>query len=130
MKHLLLSLITVLLIQPAFAHEGHDQAPGTLKASHGGTVLAGKEINLEYMTSANEVKLYPITHEGKDLAADKVKISATAKAPKGKAEVLQIVPKDGSFVTQVDFKKAYRVEVIVTTESNGKKDSFKFQVEK
>lgn len=112
------------------AHEGHDQAPGALKASHGGTVLAGKEINLEYMTSANEVKLYPLTHDGKDLSPDKVKVSAVAKAPKGKPEALIVTTAEGAFATKVDFKNAYRVEVTVTTETNGKKDSFKFQVEK
>lgn len=131
MKKLLLSITAVLLIQPTFAHEGHGQAPGILKASHGGTVLAGNEINLEYMVSANEVKLFPVTHDGKDLAADKVKVSATTKAPKGNVEVLKITPAtDGSLMTQVDFKNSHRVEVNVTTETNGKKDSFKFQVEK
>ena len=130
MRKLLLSICAVFLIQPAFAHEGHDQAPGVLKASHGGTVLAGKEINLEYIVSAGEVTIYPITHEGKDVPSDKVKVNATARAPKGKSEVLKVIQKDGAFTSQVDFKNAYRVEVNVTTETNGKKDSFKFQVEK
>lgn len=130
MRKLLLSLIAVFLIHPAFAHEGHDQAPGMLKASHGGTVLSGKEINLEYMVSAGEVKIYPMTHDGKDVPSDKVKVTATAKTPKGKAETLNVIQKDGAFLSQVDFKNAYRVEVSVTTETNGKKDSFKFQVEK
>jgi len=130
MTKLLLLIGTILVMQTAFAHEGHDLAPGMLKANHGGTVLAGKELNLEYVGSSNELKLFPASHEGKDLAPTQVKITATAKAPKGKAENLKIESKDGAFVSQIEFKNAYRIEVSVTTEANGKKDTFKFQVEK
>lgn len=130
MKQLLIILSAIFMTQPLLAHEGHDQAPGMLKASHGGTVVPGKEINLEYIVSASEVKLYPLTHEGAEIPSDKVKVSASSQAPKGKPETLAVTFKDGSFLTKVDFKNAYRVEVIVTTETNGKKDKFKFQVEK
>ncbi|MGZ3804313.1 MAG: hypothetical protein ACXVB4_08900 [Pseudobdellovibrionaceae bacterium] len=130
MTKLTLSLSAFLLIPFAFAHEGHDITPGMLKSLHGGSVLAGKEINLEYTISSNEVKLYPLSHEGKDLPSSQVKVSATAKTPKGKTEALKLEPKEGVLTTQVDFKDAYRVEVNVKTESNGKKDAFKFQVEK
>ncbi|WP_413943149.1 hypothetical protein [Bdellovibrio sp. HCB-162] len=129
MKNILITLSTILFLQPVLAHEGHE-TPGVIKAVHGGTALPGKEINLEYMVSGTELKIYPVSHEGKDLNASQVKVSATAKAPKGKAENLKLENKDGAFVTQVDFKNAYRLEVNVTTETSGKKDSFKFQVEK
>lgn len=113
-----------------FAHEGHDQTPGSLKANHGGTVKPGKEINLEYVVSGNELKLYPASHEGTDLSANDVKVTATAKLPKGKAEALKIETKNGVLVSSIDFKTAYRIEVVATTDYKGKKDSFKFQVEK
>ncbi len=113
-----------------FAHEGHDQTPGSLKASHGGTVKAGKEINLEFVVSGNELKLYPATHEGADLAPAEVKLTATGKLPKGKAEALKIENKSGAYAATIDFKTAYRIEVIATAEYKGKKDIFKFQVEK
>lgn len=113
-----------------FAHEGHDDAPGALKANHGGTVKAGKELNLEYVVSGTEVKLFPVSHDGKDLPTSDVKITATVKAPKGKAEAAKIEAKDGAYVTQVDFKGAYRLEMDVTADNKGKKSTFKFQVEK
>lgn len=112
------------------AHEGHNQTPGSLKANHGGTVKAGKEINLEFVASGNELKLYPATHEGADLAPAEVKLTATGKLPKGKAENLKIEIKNGVFVTPIDFKNAYRIEVVATTDYKGKEDTFKFQVEK
>lgn len=113
-----------------FAHEGHDDAPGALKANHGGTVKAGKELNLEYVVSRTDVKLFPVSHDGKDLSESEVKLTATAKPPKGKAEPAKVEVKDGVYVTHVDFKSAYRIEMDVTAEIHGKKSSFKFQVEK
>lgn len=114
----------------AMAHEGHNQTPGSLKANHGGTVKAGKEINLEFVTSGSELKLYPASHEGEDLPATEVKLTATGKLPKGKAEALKIEVKNGVYTAPIDFKSAYRVEVVATTDYKGKKDTFKFQVEK
>lgn len=112
------------------AHDGHNQTPGSLKANHGGTVKAGKEINLEFVVSGNELKLYPASHEGADLASAEVKLSATGKLPKGKPESLKFELKNGAFTTAIDFKTAYRIEVVATTEHKDKKDTFKFQVEK
>lgn len=112
------------------AHEGHDEAPGALKANHGGVVKVGKVINLEYVVSGDEVKLYPASHEGKDLAVNEVKVTATVKLPKGKAEAVKLEIKDGAFVAKVDFKGAYRMEMLVTADNKGKSSTFKFQVEK
>lgn len=125
-------VFTALMISSLnlLAHDGHNQTPGSLKANHGGTVKAGKEVNLEYVVSGNELKLYPASHEGSDLASADVKLAATGKLPKGKAESLKIESKNGTFVAPIDFKTAYRIEVVATVEHKGKKDTFKFQVEK
>ena len=112
------------------AHEGHDHAPGTLKANYGGVVKAGKDINLEYVIEGAEVKLYPASHEGESLSPQDVKIQATGKIPKGKAEAIKLEIKDGAYVAKLDFKGAYRIEVVATADNKGKKSSFKFQVEK
>lgn len=113
-----------------FAHEGHDNAPGTLKSKHGGVVTAGKEVNLEYVVSGTEVKLYPLGHDGKDIAANAVKVAATTKAPKGKPQNTKLEIKDGVYSTQIDFKGAYRSEMTVNIDDRGKISVFKFQVEK
>ncbi|MBC7467270.1 MAG: FixH family protein [Bdellovibrio sp.] len=125
-------ILTIAIVSSltAFAHEGHDDAPGALKANHGGTVKAGKELNLEYVVTGSEVKLFPVSHDGKDVPASDVKVTATTKAPKGKLEAAKIESKDGVYVTQVDFKGAYRLEMAVTADFKGKKSEFKFQVEK
>ncbi|MFZ3231518.1 MAG: hypothetical protein WA160_15025 [Pseudobdellovibrio sp.] len=123
-------LFSILSVLPIYAHEGHDNTPGGIKANHGGVVKAGKEINLEFVVSGIEVKLYPANHDGKDLLSNEVKIRATAKLPKGKAESIKLSEKDGAFVASLDFKSSYRIEMNVEADVNGKKSSFKFQVEK
>lgn len=124
------TMLTLTLTLNAWAHEGHDQPPGSLKSNHGGIVKAGHQINLEYVVTGQTVKLFPLSHDGKDLSNNEVHITATFKSPKGKPETAVIDFKEGSYNTTVDFKGAYRVEMIVLTETKGKKDSFKFQVEK
>lgn len=126
----LVMAIAFLASFSAFAHEGHDDTPGALKANHGGVVKAGKEINLEYVVAGTEVKMFPVSHDGKELAGTDVKMMVTTKLPKGKAEAAKLDLKDGAYVTQVDFKDAYRIEMNVTADNHGKKSSFKFQVEK
>jgi hypothetical protein len=120
----------LLLSTKSFAHEGHDIAPGALKANHGGTVKSGKEFNLELLVSGSEIKLYPLSHEGKDLAADEIKLTATTNLPKGKPVPAKVDYKEGAFVTMVDFKGAYRVELSVNAVNKGKAETFKFQIEK
>lgn len=128
-KKIILSIVFMGALT-SFAHEGHDQAPGTIKSNHGGVVKAGKEINLEYVVTGAEVKLFPASHDGKDLNSSDVQMTVTAKLPKGKAEVLKLENKNGSLVATVDFKSAYRVEMNVEANHQGKKSTFKFQVEK
>ena len=123
-------LATFLGAGTAWAHAGHDEAPGAIKSNHGGVVKAGKEMNLEYVVSGSEIQLYPVGHDGRDLTAAAVKLTATAKAPKGKEEPLKLNVKDGAYAGTVDFKGAYRTEVKVSADVGGKKDSFQFQVEK
>lgn len=123
---------TILLIASlnAYAHEGHDETPGKLKANHDGVVKPGKEINLEYVVKGDTVELYPASHEGSDLPLAEVGLTGTAKPSKGKATPLKFESKNGAYLAKVDFKGAYRVEVQVVADNKGKKSTFKFQVEK
>ncbi len=130
MKHLIFTLSLLATTPAAYAHEGHHEAPGVIKATHGGIAVAGKEFNLEYMQTGNEIKLFPLPHPDETFDFSKVKFTATAKAPKEKETELKLEKKEDIFVGTVDFKKAYRLEIIVTTDNAGKKDKFKFQVEK
>ena len=124
------TLFMLALSTPLLAHEGHNDAPGAFKSNHGGVVKAGHEINLEFVSSGAIVRIFPISHDGKERPANELKLTATTKHPKGKPEVAKIEFKDGAFTTQVDFKGSYRVELSVDVNTHGKQDHFTFQVEK
>lgn len=130
MLKIIITIVLLLGSLGSFAHEGHDEAPGALKANHGGVVKSGKEINLEYVVKGDLVELYPVSHEGKDLTPADVKLTAQAKLPKSKAETMKIDIKKGVYTSKVDFKGAYRIEFNVVADNKGKKSTFKFQVEK
>ncbi|AFY01865.1 hypothetical protein [Bdellovibrio bacteriovorus] len=132
MKHILTSLIvlTSLSLAPAaFAHEGHD-APGVIKAQHGGIPKAGKLFNMEMLAIDNKVQFFPRAHEGETVDFKKIKISGTAKSPKGKATPMTFTTTANSFDTTVDFAGAHRVNMEIKVDYEGKSDTFKFLVEK
>jgi len=121
---------TVSVASVASAHEGHDHAPGSFVALHGGTVKPGKILNLEYITVGDTVKIYPTSHDSKDLTVNEVKLTGTATLPKSKPEVLNLTYSEGSYFTKLDFKNSYRVELKLKANFNGKSESFTLQIEK
>lgn len=130
MKKTILALALSFLSLTAFSHEGHNVTPGTLKSLHGGTVQAGKQINLEVIVSAGEIAIFPISHEGKDIPTKDVTIEAIAKPRKGKPyPVFFITDKGGGLTTTIDLKGANRIPVTVKITNQGKSDSFTVQVE-
>lgn len=128
MKAMLFSILIIASIS-VFAHEGHDDAPGSVKAFHGGTVKAGKQLNLEVVSAGGELKVFPLGHGGKDIPLSDVQLSATAQAPKGKPFPVKFEQKDGAFYSKLDFKGAYRLTVDMKTIYQGKTDNVKVQVE-
>ncbi|ASD63527.1 hypothetical protein [Bdellovibrio bacteriovorus] len=132
MKRTLKSLILLasLTLSPvAMAHEGHD-VPGTLKAQHGGIPKTGKLFNMEMLAIETKVQFFPRAHEGESLDTKNIKISGTAKSPKGKAAPLQFTANANSFDTTVDFQGSHRVNLEIKVDYEGKSDTFKFLVEK
>ncbi|WP_347356654.1 hypothetical protein [Bdellovibrio sp.] len=123
---LVLSLFTSL----SLAHEGHDQVPGNLKAMHGGIPKAGKLMNMEMLAIENKVQFFPRAHEDETLDVSKVKISGTAKSPKGKSQTLKFTKEENTFNTEVDLQGSHRVNLEIKAEYEGKTDTFKFLVEK
>lgn len=128
----LLALMTTLTMTApgTFAHEGHDQAPGSIKAMHGGIPKAGKQFNLEMVASGTKVQFFALPHEGETVNAGKIQFSGTAKTPKGKLQPLKFEPEGAGFATIVDFERSHRVNLEIKTSYEGKSETFKFLVEK
>lgn len=126
---LLLVLITFFTLSlAAFAHENHT-TPGSMKSLHGGVVHAGKENNLEVIINAKEVTIFPTTHQGQDIPAKDVKISATAMPKKGKAYPIEFSNAKSGFTTIVDLKGANRLPLSIAVTVKDKTDKFTIQVE-
>lgn len=129
MQKIIFATVLLLFGTSAFAHEGHNEAPGTIKALHGGTVKKGKEINLEVVSSGGELKLFPRSHAGEDISTSEVTITATAQPPKGKPAPLVLEAQKDAFTSKLDFKGSYRLSLEIKSDYKGKKDIFKIQVE-
>lgn len=115
---------------PLFAHEGHGQLPGQLKALHGGLVKAGNEMNLEMLYSNGTAKFFPVAHADETIDVSKVRLTGTIRKPKGKETPLSFTSDGKSFSTKVDLKGTYRADLEIQLHYEGKTDSFKFLVEK
>lgn len=111
------------------AHEGHD-VPGQIKALHGGITKPGKIMHMEMLVTENKVQLFPLAHAGEELKASDVKITGTAKTPKGKPQSLTFTAEGNAFSTQVDLQGSYRANLEIKATYGGKVDNFKFIVEK
>ena len=127
MKSFILAIL-VFGFSSAFAHEGHHQAPGMLKSLYGGVVKAGKIVNVEYVASATQVKIYPRAHEGEELVKD-LKLTLNAKPKKGAAYKVELKQEGEAHIGAIDLKGANRLPLELTLESGSKKDTVKFQVE-
>lgn len=133
MKKILSALFSTSILLAgvtALAHEGHDHAPGQVRSQFGGVVKSGKGLDLEFVTEGNKVSVYPLAHENDSLNFSDLKLSASSKAPKGKAVPLKLEKKDKAYEGEIDFKSASRVELEVDAIYKGKKESFTYQVEK
>ncbi len=130
MKKLLFVLSLIFLLPMSYSHEGHKLAPGSFKVIHGGEIKVGKELNLEVIIKKNEVTIYCVSHDSKDIPKDKVKLSAIAKPKKKKSYPVDF--KDLApigYIANVDLSGENRLPIEVTVEYQGKKDVYKIQVE-
>lgn len=130
MKKLVLIILSIIF-SSAFvsAHEGHNNAPGSFKSLHGGTVQVGKQLNLEVIVTGREVTIFPTSHEGKDVQLNNVKIEATAKPKKGKPYSVVFSSSKNGLSTTIDLKGANRIPLEILVTNQGKTDQFIVQVE-
>ncbi len=122
-------LVASIMSLSLLAHEGHNNAPGSFKSLHGGTVQNGKDLNLEVIISGKELTVYPTSHESKDIAEKDVKVSALAKPKKGKAYPVVLTNSKGGYSATVELQGSNRLPVEITIQSHGKTDHFTIQIE-
>lgn len=125
------AILAFLLALPtiAIAHEGHE-APTSVQSIHGGMAQAGDMINMEYVFSKDELKIFPRVHEGDDLKIKDLQMMVTFKKPREKAISVPVTFKDNYFSAKVDFGKAHRIEVQSSVTYKNKTEKFTYQLEK
>lgn len=131
MTKLLICLTLAFSAHAASAHEGHGNEGA--QAMNGGFVKNGREISMEIVQEGATIKLFPLGHDGKPIAAKDVELKATAKAgSRGKAskpEEIKFKPEGNSFVATPQIKaRNYKLEV-KAKHKNHPADTFEFPVE-
>ena len=130
MKRVLLSIAMLFVSQGAFAHEGHDKAPGAAAAPHGGLIQGSEHLYLELVSSSDGIKIYPLDHDMKAVSVADVKLEGTATLPKkGKGVPVKFSTEKDSFAAKVAVNGAHRYTLDLTVSHKGKKEKVKFTVE-
>jgi hypothetical protein len=94
MKRICLSALLVassLISGPAQAHEGHNKAPGSVAAPHGGVIQGTASLYWELVNEAGGIKLYPLTHDMAPVPPKEISLTASVSFPKKpKAETIKL----------------------------------------
>jgi hypothetical protein len=120
----------ITLSMTAFAHEGHDKAPGALSAPNGGSIKGTSSYFAEVVYDAGKVKVFVYDHDMKSLKSSSVKVTATVKFPKSsKPAELKLTPSGDALVGTVDAKGAHRFSVNLSIGKDGKSEKVSFNIE-
>ena len=129
-KFILLAMMIFGIQQVTYAHEGHDKTPGAVSAPHGGVTQGTNQLYLELVSEAGGVKIYPLTHDLKPIAAKEVTLKASIIFPKQKkVEAIDFTQSNDYFSAKVNAKGAYRYTLDISVLYKGKKETVTFQVE-
>lgn len=130
MKTILLTIAALIIGTSTFAHEGHDKAPGTLSAPHGGQLKGTSQLYLELVPDATGFKVYPVDHDMKSIAIKDVKLEGAVKLPKQKtSEKLVLTASESYLEAKVNAKGSHRYAVDLKVTYKGKTENVSFNVE-
>ncbi len=114
----------------SFSHEGHDKAPGTLSAPHGGQLKGTSQLYVELVSDTNGFKIYTIDHELQAIPLKDVKIEVALKLPKQKqSEKISLNLSESFAEGKVNVKGAHRYIIDLKVTYKGKTESLSFNVE-
>ena len=125
------SLIAGLILMVAAASQSHAQTAGLVAlAPHGGMVKEGQILNMELVVQGNDVFLYPLSRMGSAIPLQELKVSAIAVPPKKGKSKVELKPSDDHYKGTLVGALAPGYELRVEVAAKGKKDRFKFVMEK
>ena len=130
MKLLTFLFASLLALNFAWSHEGHDKTPGALAAPHGGLIKGTDHLYVELVSNQDGLKVYPLDHNMKAIPVADVKIDGKMSIPrKSKSEAVKFSAQSDYFEAKVDAKGAHRYDLDVTVTHGGKAEKVKFSVE-
>lgn len=120
----------ISLSQTAFAHEGHDHAPGVINAPHGGVLEETDRFAVELVTVKEGLKLYLFDHEMNSVDLKGVQVEGKMTLPRNKkSEAVSFKLAKDHFEAKVKAKGAYRYVLDLSVTKSGKTDKVRFNVE-
>lgn len=135
MKTLLLTL-SLMTLNSAFAHDGHNHGPGQVQPTKGGVILKAESFFLEVVGSNKEIKFYPLKQVDpksmmlKPIPQKDFKLSATFSLPRSKkVETISLKPVADYFLGTLDAKNSHRYQVDVTIDYMGENEKMTYQIE-
>jgi hypothetical protein len=116
------------------AHSGHaavQKTDTTTVSPHGGVVKNGKNLNLEIMTMAKAIAIFPLTKDGKELPLKDVVLSGRVKSSKNKSleTPVEFTAMSNHFMANIDRKGSDTLELLVEAKTAGKTEKFVFTIE-
>ena len=121
------------LLNMSLAHEGHNKAPGTEMAPHGGVMQGTSqyyfELVSELVSEVSVIKLYPLNHDLKAIPIAQLAVSATSQVPKKAKESVKLIGVEDHFEGNVNAKGAHRYLIELVVKYQEKKQTLTFQVE-
>lgn len=116
---------------PTLAHEG-THGPEQKRAPHGGILRDGPTLMLELIKENNLITIYPLSHEGKSINPQKLKLvkdKTSLKDSKGKVLPLEITQNDTAFLATLKSKESHRYALELTVDYEGKTNKASWQIE-
>lgn len=139
MKYFLTTFTLCALFSTAsvMAHDGHDHdAPGAMKAPHGGTTQGGKNIDIELVQEKDGILVYGLEEDASSVAAKDFQLIGTAEFPKKSSQPLTFSAQKDHYAAKFSFKDAkgklvsHRAKITLqVTPAKEAPESFVFQLE-
>lgn len=128
-KILLLTIFAFATI--ATAHEGA-HGPEQKMAPHGGIIRDGASLMFELVKSGDNIKIYPLTHDGKSIEAKLVEVDTKKTSltdAKNKPVNHTLTPAGDAFVVKFEKGQSHRYSLNLVARFEGKENKGKWQIE-
>lgn len=130
MKKLMMTAF-LLFSLGAIAHEGA-HGPEQKVAPHGGVLRDSASLMFELVKSGDNIKIYPMTHDGKAIEAKLVEVDTkkTSLTDAKKKTVEHTVTSDGeALVLKFEKGNSYRYSLSLSVRYEGKENKANWQIE-